>query len=334
MSGPGDPVIGIDLDNPAWAGDMLDLECTSDGQFRVGVEGVRRIITPQDRRVEWVAFSDKTLAVVRSNLMGTAIYPLQPARFEPPAEAVLMDLDGTSVHSETFWMWVIERSIARLMNDESFRLVAEDEPHVSGHSVSEHLQYCINKYCPGASIEQARANYYDLTDHEMAEIAAGRGKADAFSPAPDLKEFLEALKQAGIRIGLVTSGLHNKAWPEILAAFRQLDMGDPRDFYDCIITAGHRLTRGQCGTLGELAPKPHPWLYAETAYVGLGITPDRRHRVVGIEDSGAGMVSIRLAGFAAIGLAGGNIERSGTRPLLNHWADGLMAALPYLLGKA
>ena len=52
-------------------------------------------------------------------------------------------------------------------------------------------------------------------------------------------------------------------------------MGNPLDFYDAIITAGDRLTKGQTGTLGELAPKPHPWLYAETAYVGLAMDRGR-----------------------------------------------------------
>ena len=83
------------------------------------------------------------------------------------------------------------------------------------------------------------------------------------------------------------------------------------DFYDVIITAGQALKKGQTGTLGELSPKPHPWLYAETARDGLGISPSRRHKVIGIEDSSAGIISIRLAGFAAIGIGGGNIETSG-----------------------
>ena len=110
-------------------------------------------------------------------------------------------------------------------------------------------------------------------------------------------------------------------------------MGDPLEFYDAIISAGHALRKGQVGTLGELAPKPHPWLYAETARVGLGIEPARRHRVIGIEDSGAGVVSIRLAGFAAIGITGGNLEKSGAEPFLHSKVNSLLEALPVILGK-
>ena len=316
-----------------YSSDLIDLESSSDGSWRVGREGVCRIVAPLDHKVEFVVFEDKTLALVKSALGPTAHYPLLDAAFEPPAEAVLMDLDGTSVHSEHFWIWIIEQSIARLKQDPGFRLRPGDEPHVSGHSVSEHLQYCIDKYCPDGSLEEARRTYFDITAHEMREIAEGRGRYDAFEPSPGLKEFLLALKSAGVKIGLVTSGLYEKAWPEILSAFRTLGMGNPIEFYDAIITAGDRLTKGQTGTLGELAPKPHPWLYAETAYVGLGANRARRHKVIGLEDSGAGVVSIRLAGFAAIGVRGGNIDRSGVRPLLHAYCDSLLDALPLILGK-
>ncbi len=155
----------------------------------------------------------------------------------------------------------------------------------------------------------------------MRAILEGRGRADAFVPAPGLKDFLLALKADGILIGLVTSGLHEKAYPEIVAAFRTLDLGDPRQFYDAIVTAGFPLRRGEIGTLGELSPKPHPWLYAEVARVGLGIPFEDRHHVVGIEDSGAGVCAIRLAGFAAIGVSGGNILTSGTRALCQNYCE-------------
>jgi len=75
------------------------------------------------------------------------------------------------------------------------------------------------------------------------------------------------------------------------------------------------------GTLGELSPKPHPWLYAEVARVGLGLEFADRHHVVGIEDSGAGVCSIRLAGFSTIGFGGGNIDESGTRGLCDHYCE-------------
>jgi beta-phosphoglucomutase-like phosphatase (HAD superfamily) len=156
----------------------------------------------------------------------------------------------------------------------------------------------------------------------MREIIEGRGKANAFVPTPGLREFLHELKSMGIKIGLVTSGLYEKAWPEILSAFKTLKMSDPLNFYDSIITAGFPLRKNaSVGTLGELSPKPHPWLYAETARVGLGIEFSDRNSVIGIEDSGSGVCSIRLAGYPTIGITGGNIVESGTKELCSHYCS-------------
>jgi beta-phosphoglucomutase len=276
------------------------IKCGGNGLFAAGKDGVKRIYTPEDEKINIIEFEDKKLCYVKSGMGYPAIYPMTETYFEPKAEAVLMDLDGTSVHSEQFWMWVIEKTTAKILGNSNFTREKEDEPFISGHSVSEHLKYMIDKYAPGASLELARKYYFDITNYEMNEILKGRGKQDAFTPAPDLKEFLLTLKNNGIKIGLVTSGLYEKAMPEIISAFKQLDMGNPIDFYDCIITAGYALRKGQTGTLGELAPKPHPWLYAETARIGLGIPLERRHKVIGIEDSSAGVVSIKLAGFSCV----------------------------------
>ncbi|MBQ6165353.1 MAG: HAD hydrolase-like protein [Clostridia bacterium] len=299
--------------------------------FETGKDGVKAIFTPNDKKIDVIEFEDKTLCCVKSGLGYPAIYPLRETRFEPKAEAILMDLDGTSVHSEQFWMWVIEQTTARLLGKSDFRREAEDEPFISGHSVSEHLQYMIDKYVPGGALAEARDHYFDIVNYEMAEIMKGRGKQDAFTPSPHLKEFLLTLKKEGVKIGLVTSGLYEKAMPEIVSAFRQLDMGDPVDFYDCIITAGQALRRGQTGTLGELEPKPHPWLYAETARVGLNMPFERRHKVIGVEDSSAGVVSIKLAGFSCIGVSGGNIAQAGVGEMCDYHVNGLMEILDIIL---
>ena len=300
---------------------FVPLEACSDGLFRVGSNGVVSITATGDRKVEFIAFENRSLAYVKSALGYPAYYPVHPVRIEKPLKAVLMDLDGTSVRSEDFWVWIIQQSVASLLDNPKFELEEADLPYVSGHSVSEHLQYCIRKYCPDKTVEDARRHYFRHTDREMKAILAGRGREGAFTPSPGLKEFLLALKAKGIKIGLVTSGLYQKAWPEIVSAFDALGMGDPAAFYDAIITAGFAMRKGEVGTLGELSPKPHPWLYAETCRDGLGIPFEDRHKVIGIEDSGAGVCSIRLAGFSVVGFAGGNILDSGTRDICDHYCD-------------
>lgn len=307
------------------------IEIKKNDLFEVGKDGVQKILTPKDKKIDIIEYDDKKLCFVKSSMGYPAIYPMYETHFEPKADAILMDLDGTSVHSENFWMWVIEQTTARLLGNLKFKKEIEDEPFISGHSVSEHLQYMIDKYAKGSSLELARQYYFEIVNYEMKEILKGRGKQDAFTPAPNLKEFLTTVKKEGIKIGLVTSGLYEKAMPEIIAAFKQLDMGDPVEFYDSIITAGYALRKGQTGTLGELAPKPHPWLYAETARVGLGIPFERRHKVIGIEDSSAGVVSVKLSGFCCVGISGGNIDDAGISDLCDYKINNLLDMLDIIV---
>jgi beta-phosphoglucomutase len=299
------------------------IDASSDGAFREGANGVGAVARTGDRKVELVGLPGATLAYVSSELGYPAYYPVPALEPERPIAALLMDLDGTTVRSEAFWIGAIRKAMARVSGRRGFELEEADLPFVSGHSVSEHLSYCIRKYLPGTRLEAARDAYFDVVDFEMGEILEGRGEVDAFSPAPGLKDFLLEVKSRAIRIALVTSGLYRKAYPEILSAFRSLGMGDPKDFYDAIISAGFPLGRGEVGTMGELCPKPHPWLYAEVARVGLGIGPGARGAVLGVEDSGAGICSVRLAGFAPVGVEGGNIRESGTAGLCSAICGGL-----------
>ena len=114
--------------------------------FEADKDGVKRIITPDDKKIDIIEFDDRKLCYVKSAMGYPAIYPLRETCFEPKAEAILMDLDGTSVHSEEFWMWVIQETTARLLVNPGFTTEPEDQPFISGHSVSEHLQYMIDKY--------------------------------------------------------------------------------------------------------------------------------------------------------------------------------------------
>ena len=301
--------------------EFISLEKCSDDCFHVDGNGVKCILATRDRKVEFIFLESGILAYVKSSLGYPAYYAVQPTRIQKPVDAVLMDLDGTTVRSEDFWVWIIERSVASAIDNAKFGLEESDIPYVSGHSVSEHLQYCIRKYCPDKTLELVRDYYFEHSRRELSEIMQGRGRIDAFSPTTGLKDFLLGLKGKGIKIGLVTSGLYEKAWPAIISVFRRLKIEDPQTFYDAIITAGFPLRKGDVGTLGELSPKPHPWLYSECSRVGLGIAVEKRFHVVGIEDSGAGICSLKLAGFAPIGIAGGNIVESGDKGLCEHYCE-------------
>jgi len=299
---------------------LLTLEKTADNLFKRGENGIVHICRTKDRKVEFIAYEQQVMAHIISAMGYPAWYPVHDCRLETPVEAVLMDLDGTTVRSEDFWIWIIQQTLCSLMDNARFELCEADLPFVSGHSVSEHLKYGIQKYCPDKNLADARRYYFEHTRREMEAIVQGHGRKNAFTPTEGIGEFLLSLKDRGIRIGLVTSGLYEKAYPEILSAFNTLGMGKPEEFYDSIITAGFPLQAGSTGTLGELCPKPHPWLYAETGRVGLGIPFERRNRVVGIEDSAAGIVSIMLAGYMPMGIDGGSIDAAGTKDLCGYFS--------------
>lgn len=301
---------------------LVPLDECSDDWHRPGRNGVARVSTTKEGSVEYICFENgQVLGYVKSASGYPAYYPVAPTRPQRPVKAVMMDLDGTTVKSEPFWIWIIQLVVQSLGDLPHFSFAEEDLPFVSGHSVTEHLLYCIQKYCPGASLEEARRLYFQHVEREMQAIEEGHGKKDAFVMAPGVLDFLKLLKARGIKIGLVTSGLYGKAYPEILAAFSDNGLGRPEDFYDCIITAGFPLGAGRCGTLGELAPKPHPWLYAEAGAVGLGIPYSERQAVLAIEDSAAGIHSIHLAGYPCCGIGGGNIRQGGAHHLCDYYFE-------------
>ncbi len=259
-----------------------------------------------------------------------ATYPLTEAVFEPKAKVLLMDLDGTTVKSEEFWIYLIQKTIRTISKNPDFTFSEEDIPHVSGFSTVEHLTYAINKYNILCDAATANAAYHAIAERELNEILEGRGNVSAFRPREGLKDFLLSVKAEGIKIGLVTSGLDYKAAPEIVSVFRLLGMGDPTEFYDAIITGGKRKIKGQYGTLGELSSKPHPWIYSE---IGIMLGGNDKSRIVALEDSSSGVLAARLAGYATIGLSDGNILKSNMQSFCLETADSLSRVEKIITGS-
>src|SRR4051812_39028024 len=100
---------------------FMPLQKSSDNIFAVGELGVVSILATGDRKVEFITFESSTLALVNSSMGYPAYYPVHPVNIQKPIRGVLMDLDGTTVHSEEFWMLIIQMSIASLLGDSNFR---------------------------------------------------------------------------------------------------------------------------------------------------------------------------------------------------------------------
>jgi len=54
-----------------------------------------------------------------------------------------MDLDGTTADSESFWINIIKTVMQEVLHNKNFTFDKNDVPFISGHSVTEHLSYCI-----------------------------------------------------------------------------------------------------------------------------------------------------------------------------------------------
>ena len=102
------------------------LETTVDGKFVTGKNGVENIVATGDKKVEFVSFGSHTLAGVKSAIAYPVYYPVYPVKTEYPLNAVLMDLDGTTVRSEDFWIWIIQMSTASMLGNSKFELEDAD----------------------------------------------------------------------------------------------------------------------------------------------------------------------------------------------------------------
>lgn len=298
------------------------LEETSDGMFRSYPPHIH-IYLSNDRKAEFVVFEDnRCLVGIRNMDKITAYYPLSVVNNLLPIQAVLLDLDGTSIKSEAVWIDVLRRTVAKLTENDEFHFFPEDVPYISGHSVIEHLTYCLEHYCDTLSdLNRAEKVYYQIVDQVLSGNINEENTV-GFCVADGLLELLHNLNSKGIKTAFVTSGNIKKAETETMIAFRKCKLGQPRLVVDSFITSGILPKRPDIGTAGELIAKPHPWLYAEASRIGLGLNT-KDTGIIGVEDSGAGVLALRLAGIPVIGLNGGNIRESGYESFCELMANSL-----------
>ena len=104
---------------------LIKIEECSDGFYKTGDGGVRQILSTGDKKVEFIIFEDRTIAYVKSLMGYPAYYSVPDVKIEKPLKAVLMDLDGTTVRSEEFWIWIIQLTTASLLGKPEFELEEE-----------------------------------------------------------------------------------------------------------------------------------------------------------------------------------------------------------------
>ena len=94
-------------------------------------------------------------------------YEIPDTDFSAPAKVVLTDLDGTSVKSEEFWVYLIEKTARVAGKNDALRLSEEDIPFVSGFSTAQHLGYVIEKYGLPCDLATATEVYHEVAKREL-----------------------------------------------------------------------------------------------------------------------------------------------------------------------
>ena len=100
-----------------------------------------------------------------------AYYPVHPVSLEKPVRAVLMDLDGTSVRSEDFWVGIIQQTTASLLGDPGFQL-SPGRPALCLRPQRLRAPGLLPRQvrCPAKTVEEARAVYFRARRREMQAI--------------------------------------------------------------------------------------------------------------------------------------------------------------------
>ncbi|MGN9840332.1 HAD family hydrolase [Nonomuraea sp. H19] len=179
-------------------------------------------------------------------------------------QAVFFDMDGLLVDSEKVWLEIETEVMARL----GASWTPEHQAHLVGGSMERTLDYMLA--VSGSDVNPETVQEW-MTTGMVSRLSQG------VRVMPGASELLDALRDEGVPVGLVTSSLK-----EIAEAVLK-SVG--RDRFDVIVTADD-VTRTK--------PDPEPYL---TASELLGVEPVR---CVVLEDSPNGVAAATAAGCAVV----------------------------------
>ncbi|MFG1946518.1 HAD family hydrolase [Nonomuraea sp. NPDC048826] len=179
-------------------------------------------------------------------------------------EAVFFDMDGLLVDTERVWLEVETDVMGRLGAD----WTPEHQVHLVGGSMERTVDYMLG--VSGAPVPAWTVREWMATGM-VARLARG------VDLMPGASELLDALRDEGVPVALVTSSLQ-----EIADAVLKI-VG--RDRFDTVVTADD---------VARTKPDPEPYL---TAADRLGVEPVR---CVVLEDSPNGVAAATAAGCAVV----------------------------------
>ncbi|NUR83689.1 MAG: HAD family phosphatase [Nonomuraea sp.] len=179
-------------------------------------------------------------------------------------DAVLFDMDGLLVDTEKVWLEIETAVMARLGAQWS----PAHQAHLVGGSMERTLDYMLG--VSGADVPPATVQEWMVTG--MVELLS-----QGVEVMPGAGELLDALRDEGVPVGLVTSSMKEIA-DAVLKGFGA-------DRFDVIVTAAD---------VERTKPDPEPYLKAAGL---LGAEPVR---CVVLEDSPNGVAAATAAGCAVV----------------------------------
>ncbi|YCK36913.1 HAD family hydrolase [Actinomadura sp. ATCC 39365] len=179
-------------------------------------------------------------------------------------EAVFFDMDGLLVDSEKVWLEIETRVMARL----GAEWTPQHQAHLVGGSMERTLDYMLA--VSGADVPAP-------TVQEWMVAGMVERLANGVAVMPGAAELLEALRDEGVPVGLVTSSMREIA-DAVLKGFGE-------DRFDLVVTAAD---------VERTKPDPEPYLKAAGL---LGVEPVR---CVVLEDSPNGVAAATAAGCAVV----------------------------------
>ena len=184
--------------------------------------------------------------------------------------ACIFDLDGVIVDTATYHY----KAWKRLANLLGFDFTHEQNEQLKGISRMDSLDLVLG----WGNIQKSDSEKLQLAQQKNAWYLEFIGQMKADEILPGVRQFIEELKAAGIRIAL---GSASKNSAEIL------ERTGISDFFDVIVD-GNSVTRS----------KPDPEVFSRGAEL-LGLAPER---CVVIEDAAAGIEAAHRAGMKVIGI--------------------------------